>query len=149
MKWLALFLALSFAGPAFAQGAAQPAPSPGAVGPATPLTPSPDVRAKQWLGLVDDQNYNDAYKQMSASAQGKITPAAWAARISQLREPLGAMSSRDIKAIRLTKVLPGMQDGQSATVQFDTSFAHKAPAVETVELASEKGAWSVTGYSIK
>ena len=31
------------------------------------MTPTPDDRAKQWLGLVDDQNYADAYKQLGAS----------------------------------------------------------------------------------
>jgi hypothetical protein len=59
------------------------------------------------------------------------------------------MNSRDIKAIKLTKILPGMRDGQYATVQFDSGFAHKASAVETVTLTSDKGAWSVIGYSIE
>ena len=146
MKWLALLFVAVLAGPALAQGAAtQPPPAAGAVGPATPLTPTPDDRAKQWLTLVDDQNYNDAYKQMS---QQKSAIGAWAAEIAQKRAPLGAMASRDIKAIKLTKILPGMRDGQYATVQFDSSFAHKASAVETVTLTSDKGAWSVIGYSL-
>lgn len=146
MKWLALFLTLLFAGPIWAQ--ATTSPSAGAVGAATPLTPAPDDRAKQWLGLLDDQNYNDAYKQMSAAAQAKSALGAWSTKITQTRAPLGAMSSRDIKAIKLTKILPGMRDGQYATVQFDSGFAHKATAVETVTLTSDKGAWSVIGYSI-
>ena len=149
MRWFALLFPLLLAGPALAQGAAtQPPPAAGAVGPATPLTPAPDDRAKQWLTLVDDKNYNDAYKQMSVGAQQKSGIDAWAAEIAQKRAPLGAMASRDIKAIKLTKILPGMRDGQYATVQFDSSFAHKASAVETVTLTSDKGAWSVIGYSL-
>ena len=149
MKRFTVLFMLLLAGPVLAQGTApQPPPATGAVGPATPLTPSPDDRSKQWLNLVDDQNYNDAFKQLSASAQEKTPMGAWTAKIGQTRAPLGAMASRNIKAIKLTKILPGMRDGQYATVQFDTSFAHKASAVETVTLISDKGAWSVIGYSV-
>ena len=152
MKWpihsVFLLFPLALATPAFAQATSQPAPSAGAVGPATPLTPAPDDRAKQWLNLVDDQNYNDAFKQLSAQAQTKSSLSAWSAKIGQERAPLGAMASRNIKAIKLTKILPGMRDGQYATVQFDSSFAHKASAIETVTLTSDKGAWSVIGYTV-
>jgi hypothetical protein len=41
-----------------------------------------------------------------------------------------------------------MRDGQYAVVKFDSAFAHKVAAVETVTLVSEKGAWSVIGYFI-
>lgn len=106
----------------------------------TALTPSPDVRAKQWLTLVDDKNYADAYKQMGPAAQDKIAPAAWAQKTGSTRDPLGAMASRDIKSINLS--------GQSVTVQFYSSFAKKAQATETVQLVSDKGAWSVVNYTV-
>jgi hypothetical protein len=97
---------------------------------------------------VDDKNYSDAYKQMAAAAQNKVAVNPWTQKVSTTREPLGAMATRNIKDVKLTKTLPGMRDGQYATVQFDTSFAHKASAVETVVLTSEKGGWSVIGYFI-
>jgi hypothetical protein len=137
-----------FSMPVWAQGAVQPPPAAGAVGPATALTPSPDDRAKQWLGLVDDQNYADAYKQMGMTAQGKLSADAFAEKQGSTRGPLGAMATRTIKSIKMSNTLPGMRDGQYATVQFDSSFAHKAQATETVVLASDKGAWSVVSYSV-
>jgi hypothetical protein len=148
MKWSALLLVLIFAAPAFAQGEVQPAPAQGAVGPATPMTPTPDDRAKQWLGLIDDKNYDDAYKQMGAATQGKIGAGPWTQKVSTARDPLGAMASRTIKDVKMSKTSPGMRDGQYATVQFDSSFAHKASAIETVVMTSDKGAWSVIGYSV-
>jgi hypothetical protein len=148
MTRLVFLLALLLAGPALAQGAPPQPPASGAVGPATPLTPAPDDRAKQWLNLVDDQNYNDAYQQMSKTAQSKTSAGAWAMKVSQTREPLGAMASRDLKTVKLSNVLPGMRDGQYATVEFDSSFAHKAAAMETVTLISDKGAWSVMSYTV-
>jgi hypothetical protein len=139
MKWLLVAFALVFAAPALAQTAA---------GPSTAMTPTPDDRAKQWLTLVDDKNYAEAYKQMGAAARGKAREQDFTAKVGGTREPLGAMSSRTLKDVKLTKTLPGMRDGQYATVRFDTAFAHKAASVETVNLESENGGWSVVGYFV-
>jgi len=139
MKWLFVAFALALAAPSLAQTAA---------GPSTPMTPTPDERAKQWLNLIDDQNYAEAYKQMGAAARAKASEQAFSAKIEGTRGPLGAMSSRTLKDVKLTKTLPAMRDGQYATVRYDTAFAHKAASVETVYVESENGAWSVIGYFI-
>ena len=76
MKWLFVALALAVAAPAVAQTAA---------GPSTPMTPTPDDRARQWLTLVDDQNYADAYRQMGAAARGKSSEQDFAAKIGSAR----------------------------------------------------------------
>jgi uncharacterized protein YjiS (DUF1127 family) len=136
MKWLVIAFSLLIAGPALAAA------------PATSMTTSPDDRAKQWMILVDDQNYADAYQQMGAAARGKITAEAWSEKVRSVREPLGAMSSRTLKDVKMTKTLPGMRDGQYATVRYDSAFAHKAASVESITLVSENGAWSVIGYFI-
>jgi hypothetical protein len=140
MKWLVIFTALLMATPALAQ--------PPGPGPSTSMTPPPDDRAKQWLGLVDDSNYSEAYKQAGEYQHSKIAADKFQTDVSSTREPLGAMAARTIRSVQLTKTLPGMRDGQYAVVQFDSSFAHKASAVETVTLTSEKGGWSVVGYRI-
>jgi Protein of unknown function (DUF4019) len=139
MKWLFVAFALAFAAPVSAQTAA---------GPSTSMTPSPDDRAKQWLTLIDDQNYADAYKQMGAVARSKASEQDFAAKIGGTRTPLGAMSSRTLKDINVAKTLPGMRDGQYTIVRYDSAFAHKAAATESVTLESENGAWSVVGYFI-
>ena len=139
MKFLFVAFALAFAAPALAQTGA---------GPSTSMTPSPDDRAKQWLTLIDDQNYADAYKQMDASARNKVSEQDFAAKIGGARTPLGAMSSRALKDINVAKTRPGMRDGQYTIVRYDSAFAHKAAAVESVTLESENGAWSVAGYFI-
>ena len=139
MKWLAVAFALLLAQPSLAQGKA---------GSSTAMTPTPDDRAKQWLTLVDDQNYADSYRQMGAAARDKITAEQWTKTVSGVRQPLGAMSSRALKDVKLTRNLPAMRDGQYAIVRYDSAFAHKAMAVESVTLVSENGAWSVVGYFI-
>lgn len=139
MKWLLVAFALVLAAPALAQTAA---------GPSTAMTPAPDDRAKQWLILIDDQNYADAFRQMGAAARSKSSEQEFAAKISAERAPLGAMSSRTLKDVNAAKTLPGMRDGQYTIVRYDSSFARKTDAVESVTLVSENGAWSVVSYSI-
>ena len=139
MKWLAVAFALLLAAPVFAQGKA---------GPASAMTPTPDERAKQWLTLVDDQDYASAYRQMGQAARDGLDAEQWTKTVSGVREPLGAMSSRALKDVKLTKTLPAMRDGQYAIVRYDSAFARKAAAVESVTLVFENGAWSVIGYFI-
>lgn len=137
MAWLVIAFSLLISAPALA-GAA----------PVTSMTISPDDRAKQWMTLVDDQNYADAYQQMAAAGRGKIAADSWTQKIRSAREPLGAVSSRALKDVKMTKTLPGLRDGQYATVRYDSTFARKAAGVETVTLVLENGAWSVVGYLI-
>ncbi|MBS0280073.1 MAG: DUF4019 domain-containing protein [Proteobacteria bacterium] len=137
MAWLVIAFSLLISAPAAA----------GAM-PATSMTMSPDDRAKQWMTLIDDQNYADAYRQMGAAGRGKLAIDPWTQKMRDAREPLGAVSSRALKDVKMTKTLPGMRDGQYATVRYDSAFAHKAAGVESVTLVLENGAWSVIGYFI-
>lgn len=142
MRWLALALALAIAGPAWGQASS-------AAGPSTPLTPAPDDRAKQWLSLVDDANYAEAWRQAAAYLREHESQPQFIKSVGGVRRPMGAMSSRALKDVKLVKTLPGMRDGQYAVVRFDSSFAHKAAAIESVTLVLENGAWSVIGYHIE
>jgi len=85
---------------------------------------------------------------MGAAATSKIGADAWAQQTASVRAPLGAMSSRNLKDEKMSKTMPGMHDGQYATIRYDSSFAHKATAVETLVLVSDKDGWSVISYRI-
>jgi hypothetical protein len=54
-----------------------------------------------------------------------------------------------LKGITRSKSLPGAPDGDYEVVQFQTSFANKAIATETVVLSHEASGWKVDGYFIK
>ena len=130
-------LSLFLVGPTWAQTPATSAAQPG-----------PDDRAKQWLSLLDDGNYTDGFQQMARAAQARTNAAAEAQRLRAVREPLGAMASRDLKDVNMTKAVPGLAAGQYAVVRYDSRFARKGAAVETVTLAMTKNAWSVAAYRI-
>ena len=55
---------------------------------------------------------------------------AWAKQAAAVREPLGAMSDRNLKDVNLSRT-------QTAVVRYDSAFAHRAAAVETVTLSFE------------
>ena len=138
------------AAPVFAQTRDQTPnqiPKPGVtVAPAkkstvTAATPTPDDRARQWLILVDDKNYAQSWSQAGKAFQAKQKADAWAAAAVDKRGALGAVASRDLKSIDLGRT-------DIAVVRYDTVFARKAQAVETVTLAFENGGWQVTDYSV-
>lgn len=123
------------AGPAFSQAA------PAKPSQVTAVTPTPDDRAREWLVLVDDKNYPQSWNQAAKAFQGRQKADVWAKDADALRTPLGAVASRGLKSIDLTR-------NNVAVIRYDTSFARKAAAIETVTLAFENGSWAVSDYSV-
>jgi hypothetical protein len=108
---------------------------------ATAATPAPDDRARAWLVLVDDKNYTQSWTQAGAAFKSRQKADAWAKDELAKREPLGAVASRSLKSIDLSR-------NTVAVIRYDSVFAHKAAAVETVTLSFENGSWAVTDYSV-
>ena len=111
----------------------------------------PAVSAAQtWLALIDAGNYSESWKQASAFFQGAVTEAVWENSMTTFRKPLGELVSRQLKSAQPMTELPGAADGQYVVMQFETSFANKKSAIETVTFALEKdGQWKSAGYFIK
>jgi hypothetical protein len=123
--------------PAFAQAAKPTEPST-----VTASMPAPDDRARQWLTLVDDGNYGQAFAEAAPGLRRGTSADAWGSSIAAVRAPLGAMARRDLKALDLTRA-------HTAVVRYDSAFARKAAAVETVTLTFADGGWSVAGYGVQ
>ena len=125
-------------------GAAVPAAAQSAPARRVPVsgaTPAPDDRARQWLVLVDDKNFAQSWKDAGKAFQTRQTVDAWAGDAGTKRVPLGAVASRDLKSIDVSR-------NNVAVIRYDTSFARKTGAVETVTLGFENGGWAVTDYSV-
>jgi hypothetical protein len=123
------------AGPVLAQAA------PAKPSQVTAVTPAPDDRAREWLVLMDDKNYAQSWNQAGKAFQNRAKADAWAKSADAVRTPLGAVASRGLKSIDLSR-------NDLAVVRYDTVFAHKAAAVETVTLSFENGSWSVSDYAV-
>jgi hypothetical protein len=108
------------------------------------------VAAQKWLALIDRGNYSESWNEASAIVQGAVTEAAWENSMITFRKPLGNLVSREVKSAQLMTEMPGAPDGQYVLMQFETSFAHKKSAIETVTFMLEKdGHWKAAGYYIK
>jgi len=106
--------------------------------------------ARAWLALIDDGRYSESWKQASAIVQGAAPEQGFANSMETFRKPLGNLVSRKLKSAQLMTELPGAPDGQYVVMQFETSFANKKSAIETVTFMLEKdGQWKSAGYFIK
>ena len=109
----------------------------------------PAMAGEQWLRLVDDANYSASWREASSEFKKQVPEDKWIEALGTIRSPLGAVSARKVAKVTTTKTLPGMPDGDYTVIQFQTSFAHKASAVETLTLISGTSGAKVGGYFIK
>jgi hypothetical protein len=106
--------------------------------------------AQAWLALIDGGNYAKSWQEASALFQGAVTQKAWEDAMESVRKPLGKLVSREVKTAQSFTALPGVPDGQYVVMQFETSFANKKSAIETVTfMLGKDGQWKSTGYFIK
>lgn len=106
--------------------------------------------AEQWLALVDAGNFAESWKTAAGYFQTAVSQDQWEHTIVAVRQPLGGLVVRKFKSAQYTKTVPGAPDGEYVILQFDTSFANKKEAVETVTpMLDPDGKWKVSGYYIK
>jgi hypothetical protein len=119
--------------------------------PVTAIDPNgADVTAaRAWLGLTDSKSWEQSWSTAGTLFKSQISAAGWASASQPVREPLGAVLSRSLKSVTRTSSLPGAPDGEYEILQFQTSFAQKSDAIETVILAHEPSGWRVDGYFIR
>ena len=102
--------------------------------------------ADAWLVLTDTGQYQQSWEQTAASFQASVTNTHWQSALQAVRLPLGKLRTRVFKGATYTRSLPGAPDGEYVVIQYESSFKHKAFAVETVTPSREKdGSWRVAG----
>jgi hypothetical protein len=121
--------------------------------PYTVVKPDPQAvaAATKWLSVMDASNYAQAYAMFPAriraggDALEKQCIGFWRAR----RTPLGRTLSRKFAKAYFGRTLQGSPDGYYEFLYYNTSFQHKAQAIESVTLTKESGHWQVSGYRIR
>jgi DNA-binding CsgD family transcriptional regulator len=103
-----------------------------------------ETAARSWLELGDAGNWQASYDAAGDSFRSANSVAGWKEAAIRVRAPLGAVVSRTLATIRYLNAPPhGYQE-----VTFQTRFANKPEAVETVTLVKEGGAWKVVGILV-
>jgi hypothetical protein len=106
--------------------------------------------ANAWLALVDEGDYEESWDDAAQFFKNAITKEKWAATVRGVRGPLGKLVSRKVKSRQYAETLPGAPDGEYVVIQYQTSFANKKSAIETVTpMLDPDGAWRVSGYFIR
>lgn len=106
--------------------------------------------AQAWLAGVDAGRYGDSWEDAAELFRQTIPKLRWETAVQSVREPLGVVTSRKIRAMNYTRVLPGAPEGEYVVIQFDTRFENRPLSVETVTPMREKdGSWKVSGYFIR
>jgi len=117
--------------------------------------------AESWLRLVDGGDYSASWDQAAKALKGAVKQADWVQTAKGVRAPLGRLVSRRLKSREYTengpttrvvggKVYTYSGHGKCVIIQYDTVFANKASAVETViPMPDPDGVWRVSGYAIR
>jgi hypothetical protein len=115
-----------------------------------PAVPKAKDAALAWLALTDQGSYEASWDAAASIFRASVTKGQWAGIIQAVRSPLGATKSRRVKSATYTQSLPGVPSGDYVVIQFETEFANRPGAIETVTPMLDKdGAWHVSGYFIK
>ena len=106
--------------------------------------------AQKWLAGIDAGNYAKSWTDSADYFRGAITQDKWVSALESVRAPLGKMEIRTVDSTVTETQLPGAPDGRYVVMQFNTAFANKNSATETVTFSLEKdGQWKASGYYIK
>jgi len=106
--------------------------------------------AASWLVLLDAGQYQETWIRSASPFRAAVSQENWLHAASQVRTPLGAVTARTLKSAQFTRTLPNVPDGEYVVMQYDTSFANKAGAVETITPMRDKdGSWRVSGYFVR
>lgn len=106
--------------------------------------------ALSWLSLVDAAKYPQSWTEAASNFKSAVKKTQWEDQVKAARKPLGNMISRTVKTKKYATSLPGAPDGEYVVIQFETKFAKKAEAVETITPQKDKdGQWRVSGYFIR
>jgi hypothetical protein len=126
-------------------------PAETAADPATnEAVPAATSAAEAWLKLVDEQQYDESWKNAAGVFRGAVSTEDWSKAVGGVRGQVGQLVSRKLASANYTTSLPGVRDGKYVVIQFETSFANKASAVETVTpMLDDDGSWRVAGYFVK
>ena len=105
--------------------------------------------AKQWLTLIDAEDYQAGWRQAAAFLKEKVPEDQWVKSMATVRKPMGAVTSRKVKATQYRTMMAQALKGQYLVIEFKTQFAHSADLTESVTQMKEKdGVWRVGGYHL-
>ncbi len=105
------------------------------------------VAAFKWLAEIDNGHYAQSWQDASSFFKSVVSQQKWESDLATGRRPLGILESRKLESARYGTKLRRMPAGKYVLMRFETSFANKEYAIETVTFTLDKdGQWKPAGY---
>ena len=103
--------------------------------------------ASQWLAMVDQGKYADAWNGAADAIKKGGNEQQFAEAMRAQREPMGKVTSRALEASQYAKNPPNFPPGEYVELKYKTSF-HNAPSVEELLqlVKTSDGSWKVGAY---
>ncbi len=136
-------MSLALVAIALASLSAPDAPAPAAPAVAVAET-APVAAARQFLALVDADDWATSWTKVGASMKEQNTQKTWTDASNGMRANLGAFVRREQAS---ADYVPAPPAGYWM-IKFRASYAKKPIAIETVTLMREKDGWHVVGVTI-
>jgi uncharacterized protein DUF4019 len=115
-----------------------------------PRASAAQAAARSWLAITDKGDIDASWLAAGKKFRDALDLTAWRDAHAQARAPLGQVQDRTMLATRFDTKFPGGPDGEYVQILFETNFATKNQARETVTLERERdGVWRVMGYLIR
>ncbi|HEV2274291.1 MAG TPA: DUF4019 domain-containing protein [Acidobacteriaceae bacterium] len=106
-------------------------------------------QALGFLQYLDQGRYPDSYAYTSRLIRAKLSQAQFGQEVQKARASLGAKQTRKLLNASYATSLPDAPSGQYVVLQYNTDFANKSNAVETLTLSFENGYWWVAGWYVR
>ena len=105
------------------------------------------IAAEEWLSLIDSGRYSDSWEKAGTSLKDSVSQKKWVQLVQPVRDPLGTIISRKIKAKTDRPALPGAPDHKAIVIRYVSKFKNMNLADEMVTLSlARDGQWRTTGY---
>jgi catechol 2,3-dioxygenase-like lactoylglutathione lyase family enzyme len=109
-----------------------------------------EARARQWLALIDAEDFGASWDAASTLFQVSIAKDEWEARARRTRLGLGDPAGRSLVVAKYTATYPLTQaPGEYVLAQYRTRFGGR-PGLETLYMRrSSDGQWKADGYFVR
>lgn len=125
--------------------------------PPTPTpTPAPPTSeriaqnaAEAWLAVADAGQYGETWDAAAETFKKAVTRKQWVDALTQVRAPLGALTSRKFRASQFFTDLPNAPTGEYVVIEYQSKFANGDDMIERITPVKDSdGTWRVSGYFV-
>ena len=108
------------------------------------------VAAAPWLLVIDEDNYDLSWNGIAGYLKRSVDKEQFLSQLKTVRKIFGRLVGRVAKRTQFRTGMPSAPDGSYVVIQYETEFAEKKAAVETVIMVLDKdGQWRVSGYDVR